>query len=55
MSNQVSDFLVDRISQWGINRIYGYPALLKGDPEGASVIKQTFQDAKEEITSQKEN
>lgn len=25
MSNQVSDFLIKRISDWGINRIYGYP------------------------------
>ncbi len=25
MSNQVSDFLINRISEWGINRIYGYP------------------------------
>ncbi|MEX0647499.1 MAG: thiamine pyrophosphate-requiring protein [Balneolaceae bacterium] len=25
MSNQVSDFLINRISQWGIHRIYGYP------------------------------
>jgi pyruvate dehydrogenase (quinone) len=25
MSSTVSDFLVDRLRQWGINRIYGYP------------------------------
>ncbi|HEX3933708.1 MAG TPA: thiamine pyrophosphate-requiring protein, partial [Puia sp.] len=25
MSQQVSDFLIDRISEWGISRIYGFP------------------------------
>jgi pyruvate dehydrogenase (quinone) len=25
MSSTVGDFIVDRLSQWGINRIYGYP------------------------------
>lgn len=25
MGKQVSDFLIDRISQWGIDRIYGFP------------------------------
>lgn len=25
MSKEVSDFLIDRISQWGIDRIYGFP------------------------------
>ncbi|MEK6477337.1 hypothetical protein WJR50_07380 [Catalinimonas sp. 4WD22] len=25
MSKQVGDFLIDRIHEWGISRIYGYP------------------------------
>ncbi len=25
MSNQVSDFLIERIQEWGIRRIYGFP------------------------------
>lgn len=25
MSKNVSEFLIDRLSEWGINRIYGYP------------------------------
>lgn len=25
MSYQVGDFMIDRLSEWGINRIYGYP------------------------------
>lgn len=25
MSQTVSDFLVERLHQWGIKRIYGYP------------------------------
>src|SRR5690625_1130736 len=44
MAQQVSDFIIDRLREWGVNRIYGYPGdgingLLgaldraKGDPE----------------------
>jgi pyruvate dehydrogenase (quinone) len=25
MATQVSDFLLERLSQWGVKRIYGYP------------------------------
>jgi len=25
MSKNVSEFLIERLSRWGINRIYGYP------------------------------
>jgi len=25
MAKQVSDFLLERLSQWGVKRIYGYP------------------------------
>ena len=25
MSGNVSDFLIDRLSEWGVNRIFGYP------------------------------
>jgi len=50
MGDQVSDFVLDRVRQWGVHRIFGYPGdgingLLgafdraSGDPEFASQLR----------------
>ncbi|WP_058545219.1 MULTISPECIES: hypothetical protein [Pseudomonas] len=51
----VSDFLIERLSQWSVTRIFGYPwddingvqakkfasILIEGDPDEAAILKQT--------------
>ena len=50
MAATVSDFMMDRLGQWGVERIYGYAqALLKRDPEALGIVWQSVKEGMQGI------
>ncbi|MET4387461.1 hypothetical protein ABIB73_003216 [Bradyrhizobium sp. F1.4.3] len=68
MSQTASNFIVQRLHQWGVRHIFGYPgdgingehaknfvlALMKGDPNESGVIKGAARQVLESILPGKE-
>jgi thiamine pyrophosphate-dependent acetolactate synthase large subunit-like protein len=60
LSKLVADFVLERLREWGVHRIYGYPgdgitkkaakALAKGDPETLGIVEKGAKQKAHEFT-----